>query len=448
MIYKTLGSGLVDMPQPDTSALMKGALPDVTKMKAAAWGIPELDDIKAPELQYEKDLDISPTNKLDEYYQKGQQLMSNANKLRSVGIDVTNPDPYVEGSIEASSLWSKDYSDWVQLGQQLKQSREGRKSVFELGKRPDVLMVAPPQEELITDVSQYVLPLDEKTVQGVADAWKSNYVLYGQKNLDVAAEDFLKAGQAITDYYDNIKAQSPPQFASQIEERKKTTLARMKLPYEDLKFDKKLAEAQQRLGLGWYKAETQRMFVPKEKVEAGVVESFKDMIEGKGSSSKFYMYSTGQPIIREGKTITDASGNPAFWKAGKFLGIDKKANKVIFEAINENGEKEGTFTMQYLDKDGSLFFERSKFRDVLEAAKKPQGTAFGYGEQPELPIATQYEGEPTGEIVVKTEKTAGKESETKSQTFTIINPQTGKVLGSVKTQEEANKAIAKGYKVK
>lgn len=447
MIYRNVGAGLVGANLPDTTGFMEKALPDVQKMKAAAWGLPELEDITPPELEYEKNLDISATNSLNDYYKRGQDLMNTALKLRNVGIDVTKPSPFVENSVEAAQLWNQDYADWKKLGVELQQSLANQKMIAEQGKRPDVLTIAPPPGELVTRGQDWLLQLDENTVQAAADKFKNNYILYGKQNLDAAAEDYLKTGQVITDWYDNLIAQSDPRFANQLEQRKRTTLARMKMPYPDLQFDQKLKQAQDRLNLGWYNAETQRQFVPKEKVQAGVLESFKDIISGKGSADKFLMYSTGQPIKRNGKIVTDDSGNPLFYRAGRFLGVDKNNNKVSFQAIDENGNIAGKFQIPYLNSDGSLFFERSKFRDVLETQQKSQGTAFGYGQQPELPIATQYEGEPSGEVIVQTKKSSGKESE-QSKTFTIINPQTGEILGTVKTQEEANKAIDKGYKVK
>lgn len=392
MIYRNLGAGLVDVPQPDTSELMKGALPDVTKLKASAWGLPELDDIKAPELEYEKNLDISATDALNEYYSKGQGLMNTALKLRNVGIDVANPDPFVEGSVEAAQLWNQEHADWEKSGVLLQQSLAARKEALSKGASPNVLMHTPPQNEIITDPNKYILPLDEGPIQTTANSFKNYYNAYGKENLDSAINEYLNAEEQIINYYDDL-AKQRPDFKEDLEIRKLNTIARMKKPTEDSKFLENLDIRKKRLALDKQKFQFQQYAWAKdfkqktENVEAGVEQSIIDMKNG----VKSVRYLEGTPL-------SDFVWNPSKQQyERKFLKEylpdktykDKSGREFMVFSTYEPDGTIGTFQTEYKNANGEINI--GQMRIIRDGVKEAIGTKtpYGFEQYGELPVGTK-----------------------------------------------------------
>jgi hypothetical protein len=344
MIYRNVGAGLVDAQLPDNTQLMKGAVPDVQKMKAAAWGLPELDDFGTPKLEYEKDISTRAAEDVNAYYNKMQDLMGMAVKLRSVGIDVTNPDPMVPNSVEAAALWNQDKNDAIELGKQLKRSREEENKLMQALLKPNVFTIEPPAGKAISDASQYMLDFERKPIDQTISSFKSSWSkpIYGEQDYNNAVQDVRNAEDAITRYYDKY-IELYPQFADKLEVSKDADVAAIKGVLRDNITDKKLAqkwaEEQGRMARFIGSKET-------EKVGAGVLEQFYGLADGTSDVGMFYGYVTNEPIMKDGKQKMK-DGAQLYYTLGNFLPNLSNKDFLVFEKYDDEGNPRGTIRVQY-----------------------------------------------------------------------------------------------------
>lgn len=295
--------------------------------------------------------------------------MNNAAKLRSVGIDVTNPDPYVEGSIEASSLWSKDYNDWLQLGQQLKQSKKKIEEYNTQLRNPNAIVNPLPEGELIEDVNKYTMEVDRKPMDALQKVFSNTYnkYIYDRKNLDQRAKEAAQAEKALTEEYDMLIAQNP-NFKNKLEGEKQLYLASMLEPIYDTAFAEKLQTEREKLQqrkkeFDWEQYKWGKEFGYKTNIkEFGVADAMSKMMQGNKVAYELFK---NVPI-----SDTENIGGELYNRMlGGYKRTEKRPNGIylIFSTIRPDGSSGPDKEVQFTDAEGN--FVRSKtYQDIVENA--------------------------------------------------------------------------------
>lgn len=127
MIYGNTGAGL-GVVKPTVSPYADNVLPDVEKMKMAAYGVPEMEDIDYQAPQMGEGVDVEP-QEFQEYSTLINKLQEAAIMGRQAGIDVTKPGQNPTAQ-EFSKEWFKMYNRAAELKNILQTSQATKKTAL------------------------------------------------------------------------------------------------------------------------------------------------------------------------------------------------------------------------------------------------------------------------------------------------------------------------------
>ena len=460
MIYGNTGAGLVDVDVPQ-SPLYQQALPNLRDVSAAAWGLPSLDDISVPDVTTEKDIQTD-TDLTQKYFDLATKLKNYAVKGRSVGIDVTKPKNNPT-HLQFSQEWNKMYQEFLQIGKELKRGKENIAQLNKFQSNPNSIVGSVPQGQVMTDetLSKYSMESLFADIKPVIKGYQSLRI-YDQPSYD----KFMAKWKADIAQVDNeaemYKAQKP-ELSNLIEAKAEEAKMAMFPPNVDPRFYAKLEQ-----DMAMHKNQMANKWantgIARERLE--FTKEQKQLIEGQFKEQVKKLYDEGGDDESTFGTIeTDNFGKIKFSpetvysrKAGEVKGVQvaggAKENDRLFIVKQKDGSLK-TYNMSNPVQARQFESKYSKGHSYNEnLVKSALGVSdFNYDNNNEIvDITKDYTVAPVGKSKVEKETTKATNSTTKktstAKTYSIINPQNGQVVASGVSKEVADKAIAKGYKVK
>lgn len=471
MIYGNTGAGLVDIDIPQ-NPLFQQALPDLKQVSASAWGLPALDDIAVPDVTIEKDIQTD-ADLTDKYFALAQKLKDYAIKGRSVGIDVTKPQNNPT-HLQYSQEWNKMYGEFMQTGKELKNAKQNQQLFEKAKSNPNAIVGNPNMNEVFSSdvLSKNVIEDPFAKVKGLQKAYSKPIAIYDQNQY----QSFLQRWQDDYDFVDNqiedLKLRYP-EMAEKIESDGEQVRESLIPPMYDSKFAAKLAQDMQKhrenLGVKKYNAETSRGGLELRQSQQQVAEGqFRQglnqlintpdtEIEGMFGAFEFDSDAGKDKFVPHTVITTSASNLKSYGVKnllqpnGNVVDVDKLDANKKYIVVND-GTKQKVYPVT--DKGIAAFTAKYQqpYKRLEEQAKQQIGSydltqeddIFEVvGNQPDVKVSTKTTQASSSKATSSTTKKTNT-----AKTYSIINPKTGKVEASGVSKEDADKAIAKGYKVK
>lgn len=475
MIYGNTGAGLVDINIPQ-NPLYQQSIPNLKEVSAAAWGLPSLDDITTPDITTEKDIQTN-TDLTDQYFQLAQKLKDYAIKGRSIGIDVTKPKNNPT-HLQYAQEWNNMYGDFMQIGKELKNAKQNIAQYNKFATNPNTIVGAPKKGEVMTD--DYLSNISIETPFQNAKMLKSGYQklkpIYDKSTFDAFTKKWLGDMDMIDKEAELLKS-NKPELADQIDAYASTVKAEMFPPMFDSLSRDKLAQAyrmhKDNLGVKQFNAQTSRERLnytksQQELTEGKFAEAVKQLLntpdtEIDGSFGEMvYDEALGKEHFVPHKTRTTTTENLSKYGVKEVGGVPvsklPKGEKyiVVDEVKIDGGDKTIAKKVYPVTEAGVTSFQAKyqfPYKRQEDVAKQTLGTYdFGVSEDGYYDIVPNQTEAKVSTKTTQTSSSGASNSTTKktstAKVYTIINPQTGKVVANGVSKQDADKAIAKGYKVK
>ena len=461
MIYGNTGAGLVDVDVPQ-SPLYQQALPNLRDVSAAAWGLPSLDDISVPDVTTEKDIQTD-TDLTQKYFDLATKLKEYAVKGRSVGIDVTKPKNNPT-HLQFSQEWNKMYQEFLQTGKELKRGKENIAQLNKFQLNPNSIVGSVPQGQVMTDetLSKYSMESPFADIKPVIKGYQSLRI-YDQPSYD----KFMAKWKADIAQVDNeaemYKAQKP-ELSNLIEAKAEEAKMAMFPPNVDPRFYAKLEQ-----DMAIHKNQMANKWANTGIAREGLEfrKSQQEVARGQFAEKVQYLMNNGGTTENAfGKLEADGFGKVQFIprkvvakKASEIksnlqvAGGTPNPNDVLFIVQEEGGIK--TYNMSNPQQQQQFALDYEAGNAFLENQLKQQQGIFDFSVNPDdnlYNVEPLFDATQVGKNKTNTQSEKATSSTTKktntAKTYTIINPQNGKVIASGVSKQDADKAIAKGYKVK
>ena len=197
------------------NALANSLYPTKDELSMSIWGMPELDDIKKPDMSLEEDFDMEASG-ANQYVSTIQNLSSLWEEAKANGIDPSNPGTN-RNAQQFSKEWQSAFYENINLGKKLSQSLKNREFYQKASTLPNTIALPLQKGQIVTsdDVNNSILRYDDTPLKQIASAYKNNELVYGNSNLDILEQEYNQAQKAIVGWLDT----QPQQFREQLNQQ-------------------------------------------------------------------------------------------------------------------------------------------------------------------------------------------------------------------------------------